>query len=240
MRKIFLSQFGTPLEPPKVKNLNARETLIINHWTFINYLTNRMQLFRKYLLFLLLGPFSKGFSQQSLQDSIATERINLNKTNMTILGAWAAANIVQGSISAGNVGGSGHYLHQMNVYFNTVNLGLAAVNLLMVKKQLSRHYSLSDNLREQQKIEKILLFNVGLDLAYLTTGLYLKERGMRLSKEQPQGYGNSLLIQGGFLLIFDIIQYAGHRKNGKWMEKTFSNLQVGPVGDGLGVAYHFK
>ncbi len=199
-----------------------------------------MQLFRKLLLFALTGSCFQGISQQNLQDSIAAERINLNKTNMTILGAWAAANIMQGSISAASVKGSGHYLHQMNVYFNTVNLALAGVNLLLVKKQLSRHYTLADNLREQQKIEKILLFNLGLDAAYITTGLYLKERGMRLNKEQPEGYGNSLLIQGGFLLIFDIIQYAGHRKNGRWMEKTFSNLQLGPTADGLGVTYHLN
>ncbi len=199
-----------------------------------------MQLFRKYLLFLFLVPAVKGSSQQILQDSIAHERINLNKTNMTILGAWAAANIVQGSISAGNATGSGHYLHQMNVYFNTVNIALAGVNLLMVKKQMARHYTLADNLKEQNRIEKILLLNTGLDLAYITTGLYLKERGTRLNKDQPQGYGNSLLIQGGFLLIFDIIQYAGHRRNGKFLEKYMANWQVGPTSDGLGLSYKFK
>ncbi len=211
-----------------------------------------MQHLKKSLVLVAVFLYGQAFAQKdmadtvtttarlSLQDSIAAVRINLNKTHMYILGAWAGVNIVQGSISASNLTGKDHYFHQMNVYWNTFNLALAGMGLWTAKKQLSRHFSFGDNIREQQKIEKILLLNIGLDAAYITTGMYLKERGLRLNRDQPQGYGNSLLLQGGFLLIFDIIQYTAHRKNGKLLEQALGNWQVGPTGAGLGVSYQFK
>ena len=199
-----------------------------------------MQLLKKLLLLLSIFCTLKSVAQPGLQDSIARERINLNKTHLLILGAWASANIIQGSISASNLTGKDHYFHQMNVYWNTVNLGLAGAGLLVARKQVSRHYSLEDNIREQHQVEKILLLNTGLDAAYIMTGLYLHERGVRLNKDQPTGYGSSLMFQGGFLLAFDIIQYAANRRNGKFIENSLGKWLVGPTADGLGLSYHFK
>lgn len=179
------------------------------------------------------------YSQVSEQDSVARERIKLVQNNIYVLGAWAGANIIQGTISASNTTGSEHYLHQMNAYWNTVNLAIAGVGLLGIRKQLKQQYNLADNLRAQHRIEKILLLNTGLDLAYIATGLYLKERGTRLNNVRNQGYGNSLLLQGGFLLIFDLIQYGQHRRNTKWLEQRQSKLELGLGGNGLALNYRF-
>ncbi len=92
-----------------------------------------MQPFSKYLCFVLLFVSLKSFAQKEIQDSIASERLRLNQTHLYVLGAWAAANIVQGSISASNTTGKEHYLHQMNAYWNTVNLAIAGAGLYMVK-----------------------------------------------------------------------------------------------------------
>lgn len=178
-------------------------------------------------------------SQTSEQDSIARERIKLVKNNMYVLGAWAGANIIQGTISASNTTGSEHYLHQMNAYWNTVNLAIAGVGLLSIRKQLKREQSLNSNLRAQHQLEKILLLNTGFDLAYIATGFYLKERGARLNNERSRGYGNSLLLQGGFLLVFDLIQYGQHRRNTKWLEERQSRLELGLGGNGLALNYRF-
>jgi len=179
------------------------------------------------------------YSQVNEQDSIARERIQLVQNNMYVLGAWAGANIIQGTISASNTNGSEHFLHQMNAYWNTVNLAIAGVGLLGIRKQLKQPHSLNSNLRAQHKIEKILLFNTGLDLAYIATGFYLKERGTRLNNDRNKGYGNSLLLQGGFLLIFDLIQYGQHRRNTKWLEERQSKLELGLGGNGLALHYQF-
>ena len=187
--------------------------------------------------FLLILCLS-GSAQQSFQDSIALERSKLQTNNMWILGAWAGANIIQGSISAGNATGSDHYFHQMNAYWNTVNLAIAGLGLWAAKKQMAGEHTLNRNLKEQQKTEKILLLNTGLDAAYIMTGLYLKEHGNRLNDEKSSGYGSSLLVQGSFLLVFDIIQYAENRRIGKILEKN-AGWRMGPTENGVGLAYRF-
>jgi hypothetical protein len=187
---------------------------------------------------ILLGSFSVS-AQKHLQDSIAIKRATLQRNNMYVLGVWAGANILQGSISANNATGSDHYFHQMNVYWNVANLAIATAGFFAARKQLSGEHSFDRNLREQHQLETVLALNGGLDIAYIMTGLYLKERGHRLAKDQPTGYGNSLLLQGGFLLIFDLIQYLEHRHNGKMLEKMPGNWQFGPTSGGLGLAYRF-
>jgi hypothetical protein len=194
----------------------------------------------KQLIFVLLAFSAVAASAQPLSpDSIAISRANLNKKNMYILGAWAGTNILQGTISASNTTGSNHFFHQMNAYWNIANLAIATAGLLSIKKQMKGPHTFGRNNKEQHQMEKIIVFNGGLDLAYLATGLYLKERGNRLNKDQLKGYGASLLVQGGFLLLFDIIQYTGHRRNGKLLEKNMANWQFGAAGAGLGLSYRF-
>jgi hypothetical protein len=198
-----------------------------------------MTLLRVLLLIPAFFSAFLAFSQVNEQDSIARQRIKLVQNNMYVLGAWASANIIQGTISASNTQGSEKAFHQMNAYWNTVNFAIAGVGLLGIRKQLNKQYTLSSNLKEQQKLEKILLLNSGLDLAYIATGLYLKEKGMRLNNPRNEGFGNSLILQGAFLLVFDLIQYGQHRKNTKWLENKMDHLQMGVSANGLGLSYRF-
>jgi hypothetical protein len=185
------------------------------------------------LIFLLLSI--KGFAQIPNADSITVKRNQLIKTNMTVLAAWAGANIVQGTISATNATGSNKYFFKMNAYWNTVNLAIAGVSLYALKKEMTKKLSLQENMHKQNQLEKILLLNTGLDAAYVMSGLYLNERGKRLTNETTQGYGSSLILQGSFLLVFDVIQYLQHHKNGKPLEK----LCLGATTNGVGLSYNF-
>ncbi len=188
--------------------------------------------------FVFLIPFI-GFTQQPLQDSLALERSRLLRNNMTILAGWAGANIIQGSISASNATGSDHFFHQMNVYWNIPNYAIAILGSIQAKKMAKGEHSFERNLREQSRAEKILLLNTGLDAAYIMTGLYLKERGDRLNLERNMGYGSSLLLQGSFLLVFDLVQYFENRRIGKSLEKSLGGWQVGPTPNGMGLTYRF-
>ncbi len=190
------------------------------------------------ILFVLMANFAH--SQTNLSDSIAIDRNNKNKTNMTILGIWAGINIVQGGISSTNAEGSDKAFFKMNTYFNAVNLGIAGFGLAMVRKEMNKQYSFAENLLKQEKLEKLLLLNTGLDAAYIATGLYLKERGARVNNEETAGFGNSLVLQGAFLLIFDLVQYGNHRRNGKLLEKELGNWQIGTTSNGIGLTYRFK
>ena len=48
---------------------------------------------------------------------------------------------------------------------------------------------------------------MGLDVAYIVSGILLNRAGQNASSEKNLkiGYGNSLVLQGGFLLAFDIV-----------------------------------
>ncbi len=183
---------------------------------------------------------SRLFAQQSLSDSIATDRYIKNKTNLTILASWAGVNMVQGMVSATNAKGADKYFFEGNAYWNLFNAGIATYGLFQLKKEVGKKYTLAENLLAQQKLEKLLLLNTGLDLAYITTGLYLRERGDRLNNDQANGYGGSLILQGAFLLFFDIVQYGNHRRNGKILEKASTQLQIMPTSTGVGLVYRFK
>lgn len=171
----------------------------------------------------------------NVMDSVAKRRNELNQTNLTVLLAWSAANIVQGSISAGNLTGSKQHFHRMNAYFNTVNLAIAGYGLYRLHQTKKLHYTIADNVKAQQKISSLLLLNTGLDAAYMTTGLYLQEKGNTLNNDQTKGYGSSLILQGAFLLVFDLIQYVQHQQNGKLLNQYLGNLQLTTTQNGVGL-----
>ena len=81
--------------------------------------------------------------QLPMPEAVAMERINITRNYMTALGAWGLVNVVQGSISATNTVGPEHYFHQMSAYFNAVNVGIAAVGFLGIKKQLLKTNTLA-------------------------------------------------------------------------------------------------
>ncbi len=171
----------------------------------------------------------------NVMDSVAKRRNELNQTNLTVLLAWSAANMVQGSISAGNLTGSKQHFHRMNAYFNTVNLAIAGYGLFRLQQTKKIHYTVADNVKAQQKISSLLLLNTGLDVAYMTTGMYLQEKGNSQSNDQAKGYGSSLILQGAFLLVFDLIQYVQHHQNGKLLNQYLGNLQLTTTQNGVGL-----
>lgn len=206
------------------------------------------------LSFLMLT--SKAFSQSSVRDSamvkidtlkntnqlisldsIAKRRHQLNKTNMTILAGWAGVNIVQSSISSANATGSDKAFFNMNTYWNVVNLAIAGVGLYNVKKAVNKKLSLMQNVDEQQKLEKILLLNSSLDVGYVFAGLYMQERGQHINNTQTEGFGKSVLLQGSFLLVFDVVQYCMHHANGKHLNGWLKKVDIGASQNGVGVAY---
>jgi hypothetical protein len=138
---------------------------------------------------------------------------------MIVLTGWAAGNISAGIYAYSNNDGQGKYFHQMNVMWNSVNLGIGILGYLGLSRQESDLYSLRKTFIESMNFEKVLLFNAGLDVGYMAIGGLLWERGLRKMNDRFLGYGKSMLLQGGFLFVFDLILYHLNRKhNGKLLE----------------------
>ena len=59
--------------------------------------------------------------------------------------------------------------------------------------------------QDKKKLTTSLAVNMGLDVVYIVSGILLNraEHNSSSNSELKIGYGNSLILQGGFLLIFD-------------------------------------
>lgn len=134
----------------------------------------------------------------------------LQKKGMIFLGSWATLNIFSGSAGYFLSEGDTKYIHQMNAGWNLVNIGIAGFALHSISQSEAASQSYTEALTNLQSLDKILLLNTGLDVGYIATGAWLWERGIRIDSQRLRGYGKSLIIQGTFLLIFDLVFYLLH------------------------------
>ncbi len=186
------------------------------------------------LLFLAL--FFIAFESLSQEipalESFNQTRLDYNQKGMLILGSWAVGNMIWGGIGASQSMGENKAFHQMNLYWNSVNLIIAGLGYWQATKE-SPVTDFWQTMDAQNGIEKILLFNAALDLAYMGGGLYLKERGLRKSNERLIGFGKSVILQGAFLLVFDGIMYSFHSAHAKDLPGIVQNLSLSPTGVAL-------
>ncbi len=171
----------------------------------------------------------------SLKEFEAT-KIDINRTGMYILGGWALANIISGTTLSLTMKGEAKYFNQFNALWNTVNLGLAVNGLLNTGTDT---LSLYNSVTGHQTLQNIFVLNAGLDLAYIATGFFLKEKAKTSEKKELlTGYGNSLLVQGAFLLVFDAAMYFIHQNNANVLLYPLLGSLTDP-GVGIGVKVGF-
>jgi hypothetical protein len=199
---------------------------------------------RKIYFLLICISFCLGaFAQRNFNDSLAYSRNRTTEKAMITLGSWAAANIISGFIVAGQTQGEAKYAWQMNAYWNLINEGLAIMGYINARKAMAKKYGFADNEAEQASIEKLYALNLGLDLAYIAGGFFLREKGMNTenmkSRDQLRGYGTSIVIQGGFLLLMDGVMITLHHRNSVRLNKKLKILELGAGPNGLGLSYKF-
>lgn len=166
---------------------------------------------KRFCIILVLALGSIALNAQSLETSWEAEK-DYRKTGMLILGGWAVANIAGGLALRSNTTGSTRRFHEMNAIWNSVNLGIAAFGYFGAVN-LANPESALDLYKTQVSMDKILLFNAGLDLAYIASGVYLMERAKSTSKNanRLKGYGKSVVMQGAFLFAFDVAMVLVHK-----------------------------
>jgi hypothetical protein len=157
----------------------------------------------------------------------------LDRRGMLVLGGWALGNVGVSGARYFATEGREKYFHQMNVGWGVVNLALAGTSLRAARRPPATPPDRPTLVRTQLRTENLYLFNAGLDVAYLAAGLYLRERAASRPtarrQQQLRGYGQSLLLQGGFLLAFDGLMFvAHHRHASQSLYPLLSGLQVGP------------
>jgi hypothetical protein len=128
----------------------------------------------------------------------------------------------------------------MNIYWNIVNLGIATPGLISSLRQKNNlPTTLDQSIEELHALEKTLLFNTGLDVAYMMGGIYLLERAKNTPDQHDRlkGFGQSVLLQGGFLFTFDLINYLALRNSHRKAAEILKNIQF--TGQSVGVVLEF-
>ena len=161
-----------------------------------------------------------------------TQRLKINRTAMTVLGGWAIGNLASGALLTGQKTGKAKYFHQMNLGWGAINLGIAGFAYYNAVKTDPASFDLLGSLKEQEKITRILLFNAGLDVGYIMGGAYLRERAKTTTKnpERLAGFGESIMLQGAFLLVFDLAVFWVHHQHGKDLHPLIGGLSFGGNG----------
>ncbi len=138
-------------------------------------------------------------------------RERVNRVGMWTLGGWAVANFILGG-SLYFIDPAHQAFHEMNVFWNTVNAGLA-VSALISSYRSNAPETLAAEIRAQHRLEKTLLVNAGLDVGYIMTGFFLRQYAENVAEPRFAGWGSSLILQGGFLFVFDVVLAAIHGRN---------------------------
>jgi hypothetical protein len=184
------------------------------------------------LLAVLISIELFGQSQEAELDSFNIERTRISRIGMSVLGGWGAANFLGGGTAYFLSDGEARYFHQMNGLWNIANLSIAIPGYLGARQPEADMGPIA-TLKAQAGHERVFLFNGGLDVGYIMGGLYLRELAHRFPERKARlnGYGNSFIVQGGFLLIFDAVMYALHKKHhNEVLEPILENVELSATG----------
>lgn len=194
--------------------------------------------FKQILLASLLLTVSHALVAQDYQ-GFGNTHLAINKSAMYTLGGWSVVNLVSGGIGWSQGTGDNKYFHQMNLMWNTVNAGIAIGALIGISNTDYQSMNGSDILADQLKSQKLFLINAGLDILYIGGGAYLRSLSKRSEKNENRllGYGNSVMLQGGFLLVFDGIMYLIQRNH---RLEFVQGISVGMIHDGLKLSYNLN
>ena len=182
-----------------------------------------------FLIGSLLPDLLHAQNELSLTSNVLKNSNQVQKTGMIILGSWGTLNLLSGSYGFYHAEGELRYFHQMNAAWNLVNLGIAGFGFYGA---LNADLSLIGNeaLVSLQQFDRILLINAGLDLLYIGAGAWMWKRGQTKGSDRLLGYGKSVVLQGGFLLLFDLgLYWIHHYKTSELLQIT-NSLSLGPTG----------
>ena len=183
------------------------------------------------MLALLLAQLC--FSSPDLTQHNA-ERARLEERGMATLIGWAGLNIGTGAAGwALAVTTEGRAFHQMNLGWGLINGAIGAIGLINARREDAAEFDMNGTWRADASLQKALLLNTGLDVAYVAAGAWMLERGIRLDQPRLRGFGRSLLVQGGFLFAFDLTLAA-------LADRHHRRLHVRPFGTGLLVEGTFR
>ena len=161
---------------------------------------------------------------------------SINENLMLSLGSYAVVNFaISGAAYFSSEDEYSKRFHEMNVMWNTVNIGLAIPGYIKARRG-GGPVTMAELVKAQKKTETIFLVNDVLDIGYIAAGIWMREVApYQLDQEDLfNGYGNGLILQGSFLLVFDAVAYYIHHSHGKELP-ALEKVSLSTSGEGVGL-----
>jgi hypothetical protein len=142
---------------------------------------------------------------------------------LAVLSAWTLLNLVVSGyfLARADRRHEAYAFHGMNVSWGVVNAALACWGVLHLHFTAPAGLRVADLFQAQLANENVFLLNAGLDVAYIMTGFFLRAQAGLPAQPKPArllGFGRSLWVQGGFLLVFDAVMWSLlHRQGRGWL-----------------------
>ncbi|MDA7722545.1 hypothetical protein N8851_05615 [Schleiferiaceae bacterium] len=160
---------------------------------------------------------------------------SINENLMLSLGSYAVVNFaISGAAYFSSEDEYSKRFHEMNVMWNTVNIGLAIPGYIKARRG-GGPVTMAELVKAQKKTETIFLVNDVLDIGYIAAGIWMREVAPNQLDQEDlfNGYGNSLILQGSFLLVFDAVAYYIHHSHGK--DLALEKVSLSTSGEGVGL-----
>jgi hypothetical protein len=138
-------------------------------------------------------------------DDYSTKKHKLNHSGMAVLTAWSSVNLLSGAACFITDSEEEKYFYAMNSAWGLINFSIALPGFLGKKKQFKNKTEL---MKDQKRTEKIYRVNAVLDVVYSGAGFAMKEVAKVQQDTWRQnlfsGFGNSFIVQGSALFVFDV------------------------------------
>lgn len=193
-------------------------------------------------IFILVSILSNA-QTDSIIKQFDSRKNKLNHNGMIVLTSWASANIVGSGIGyALTKSEEEKNFHLMNASWGIVNLGIALPGLLAKEKTSATMYDLQ---KSQTQAEKLFLANAILDVVYISGGFYMKEYANNQTdlkkQERFNGFGNSVIIQGTGLMVFDLaMTILNNRNRKKHLDPFLKKASISFTGNYIKLGYRFN
>lgn len=182
---------------------------------------------------LVMVPIGAAIAVPPPLDSWHDARDMRLEVGMGTLLSWGALNTALGAV--GRFTTDDRRLQgfwEMNLGWGLVNSGLAIASLVAGGADPETRGALGASLEASNDLAMVFWVNTGLDVAYMAAGAWLWERGNARSEPRTVGFGQSLVVQGAFLFVFDMVMAV--------LEGDAAGVLyplVGPAGIGLGMQF---
>ena len=163
------------------------------------------------IILLITSSFSFQLIGQSDSTLIRKKFYSIQQQSLSMLSGWSVLNIGISPILSGNFRNPDSredHFHLGNFNWNLINLGISGFSHYSVYRKSQENWSISEMTEQKRKVEKAIVINLGLDLLYVIGGFALKyaaNKNQNLDAAAYHGNGNSLILQGSYLLFYDAV-----------------------------------